>query len=106
MTAEELPIDLRAEDRVQVASELAEMREHDKVNGALALYLSDAKQLLMIVLRDGDIVSWCLMPARDHNGAQALATRLKRILAHEVESIWRDVKELADVAIGRASRKP
>jgi hypothetical protein len=68
------------------------------------LFLPDARRLIIVVAHEGEIISWCLMPAMNQRRAQELTVSMARVLRRELESVCRDVKALADATIGRASR--
>jgi hypothetical protein len=60
--------------------------------------------VLVLLAQDGDIVSWCLLPAGDRGRAHKLMVLFKRVVTRELEIVCRDVKALADAAIDRASQ--
>jgi hypothetical protein len=104
MRTHELPIVFTADDHNRVDRKLAELQEKSGGNGSLSVFLPGTRQVIMLVARDGDIASWCLMPARDQGRAHKLTVLLKHLLGHESEIVSREVKDLADAAIGRASQ--
>jgi hypothetical protein len=99
-----LPLVLSADDEYRIERELAELRESSDGSGAISLFFPDAKQVLVLLAQDGDIVSWCQMPAGDRGRAHRLMELFKRVAARELEIVCRDVKALADAAIDRASQ--
>ena len=104
MTNHELPLVLTADDQQRVERKLAELRESSDGSGTISVFFPGARQVLMLLAQDGDIVSWCLMPARDQRRAHKLTVSLKRVIRRELEIVCRDVKAVADAAIGRASQ--
>jgi hypothetical protein len=99
-----LPLVLSADDEYLIERELAELRESSDGTGAISLFFPDARQVLVLLAQDGDIVSWCQMPAGDRGRAHRLMELFKRVVARELEIVCRDVKALADAAIDRASQ--
>jgi hypothetical protein len=98
-----LPLVLSADDEHLVERELAELRESSDGTGTISLFFPDARQVLVLIAQDGDIVSWCLMPAGDQERAYRLTVLFKRVVRRELEIVCRDVKALAEAAIDRAS---
>ena len=99
-----LPLVLSGEDEYLIERELADLRENSDGTGAISLFFPDARQVLVLLAQDGDIVSWCQMPAGDRERAHKLMDLFKRVVAREMEIVCRDVKTLADAAIDRASQ--
>ena len=99
-----LPLVLSGEDEYLIERELAALRENCDGTGAISLFFPDARQVLVLVAQDGDIVSWCQMPAGDRGRAHKLTELFKRVVTREIEIVCRDVKALADAAIDRASQ--
>jgi hypothetical protein len=95
---------LTADDRNRIERQLAELPESSDRIRTISVFLPGASQVLMLLTEDEDIVSWCLMPARDQGHAHELTVLLHGVLRRQVEIVCRDVKTLADAAIGRASR--
>jgi hypothetical protein len=104
MSNHEFPVVLSGDDQNRVESKLAELQENSGGTGSISVFLPGARQVMMLLAQNGDIVSWCLMPAPDQGRAHKLTVLLKHVLGREVEIVCRDVKALADAAIGRASR--
>lgn len=104
MTNHELPFVLTADDQQLIERKLAELPQSADGNCTLSVFLSDARQVIVLLAQDGEIVSWCLMPAEDRRRAHALTVLLKHALKCEHEIVCRDVKAQADAAIGRASQ--
>ncbi|MDB5866599.1 MAG: hypothetical protein JWO70_4405 [Betaproteobacteria bacterium] len=104
MSSHEFPVVLTDDDHKRVERKLAELRESDDGSGSISVFFPGARQVLMLLARDGDIVSWCLMPARDEGRAHKLTVLLTQVLRRELGFVCRDVKALADAAIGRAAR--
>jgi hypothetical protein len=103
MNNHELPAVLTADEQNWVEKKLAALPESSDGPVTLSLFLPEASQVILILAENGDIISWCLMPARDEERAHALTVLLKQVLRHEHEIVSRDVKALADAAIARAS---
>jgi hypothetical protein len=104
MTSQELPLVLTADDQQLIERKLADLPQSADGTCVLSVFLSGARQVIVLLAQDGDIVSWCLMPADNRGRAQAVTVLLKHVLECEHEIVCRDVKALADAAIGRASQ--
>jgi hypothetical protein len=104
MSNHELPFVLTADDESRVERKLAELPESFGGTTTISMFLPGASKVLVLLTQDGGIVSWCLMPARDQGRAHELTVLMKQILTRELEIASRDVKALADAAIGRASQ--
>ena len=104
MNSYELPVSLTAQDRQRIETHVADLRQSVKGSGTISVFLPGARQVFILLAQDGDIVSWCLMPARDQGCAHKLKVLMEHVLRRELESACRDVKALADAVIGRASR--
>jgi hypothetical protein len=99
-----LPLVLTADDQQLVERKLAELPQSADGSSTLSVFLPGARQVIVLLARDGDIVSWCLMPAEDRARAHVLTVLLKHVLKCEHEIVCRNVKALADAAIDRASQ--
>jgi hypothetical protein len=104
MNSDELPVVLTADDQQLIERKLAELPEGRDGIGGVTVFLPRAGQVLVLFTLNGDIASWCLMPAGDQDRARALAARMTDVYRHELETAGRDVKAIADAAITRASR--
>jgi hypothetical protein len=104
MSNHDLPVSLTADDQNRIERELAELPESSAGARAISVFLPGARQVLMLRTEDGDIVSWCLMPARDQGRAHELTVLLHHVLSREHDIVRRDVETLADAAIARASQ--
>ncbi|MDB5927989.1 MAG: hypothetical protein JWN13_6925 [Betaproteobacteria bacterium] len=104
MNSHELPAALSGHDRKRIEKQVADLRQSANGSGTISVFLPTTRQVIILVARDGDVVSWCLMPARDQGSAHKLKALLEHVLKRELESACRDVKAIADAAIGRASR--
>lgn len=104
MSNHELALVLTADDQKRVERKLAELPESSDGSCTLSVFLPGSRQVIVILAQNGDIVSWCLMPAEDQERAHALTILLKHVLKCELEIVGRDVKALADAAIDRASQ--
>jgi hypothetical protein len=104
MNSDELPVVLTADDQQLIERKLAELPEDRDGIGGVTVFLPRAGQVLVLFTLNGDIASWCLMPAGDQDRARALAARMTDVYRHELETAGRDVKAIADAAITRASR--
>jgi hypothetical protein len=103
MNSDELPVVLTADDQQLIERKLAELPEGPDGIGGVTVFLPRAGQVLVLFTLNGDIASWCLMPARDQDRARALAARMTDVYRHELEIAGRDVKAIADAAISRAA---
>jgi hypothetical protein len=104
MTSHELPLVLTADDQQLIERKLAELPQSADGSCTLSVFLPGARQVIVLLAQDGDIVSWCLMPAEDGGRAHALTVVLKHVLKCEHEIVCRDVKAFADAAIDRVSQ--
>jgi hypothetical protein len=104
MSNHEFPVVLTEDDQDRVERKLAELRESADGSGSISVFFPGARQVLLLLARDGDIVSWCLMPAGDEGRAHKLTVLLTQVLKRELQIVCRDVKALADAAIGRAAQ--
>jgi hypothetical protein len=104
MNSAELPVVLTADDQHLIERKLADLAETPDAIGGMAVFLPRAEQVLVLFTVNGEIASWCLMPARDRDHAFALAARITEVHRKELEVAWGDVKSTADAAIGRASK--
>jgi hypothetical protein len=104
MSNHELPLVLTAEDQKRFEMKLAELPESSAWSGVLSVYLPGLRQVIVLLAQDSDIVSWCLMPARDEGHAHELTVLLNPVLRRELEIVCGDAKALADAAICRASQ--
>jgi hypothetical protein len=103
MSNPELPIVLSADDEYLIERKLAELRNCANGSGTISLFFPDARQVLVLLAQDGDIISWCLMPAGDQGRAHRLTVLFDRVVIRELQIVCRDVEALADAAINRAS---
>jgi cobalamin synthase len=104
MNTRELPVVFSTDDHERVQRILADLRESANGSGTISVFLPVSMQVIVLLAHDGEIVSWCLMPAGDQLRAHALTALLRDVLSHELEIVCRDVKALADAAISRASQ--
>jgi hypothetical protein len=104
MNSSELPVVLTADDQRLIERELAELAASPDTIGGMTVFLPRAGQVLVLFAMNGEIASWCLMPARDRDHGFALAAQITEIHRKELEVAWSDVKVTADAAIARASR--
>jgi hypothetical protein len=102
MSTHELPVVLTVDDQKRVERELVELRERSDGSGSISVFFPAAKQVLVLLAQEGDIVSWCLVPARDQGRAHKLTVLFTQVLRRELQMVCRDVKAVADAAIGRA----
>ena len=106
MMNHELAAVLTAEDKNRIERKLAELPGTSDGPTVISAFLPATSQVINVLAQDGDVVSWCLMPARDQGRANALTVLLKHVFRHELEIVTHEVKELADAAIARASATP
>jgi hypothetical protein len=104
MNTRELPVAFGTDDDERVQTILAELRASADGSGTISVFLPVSRQVIVLLVHGGEIVSWCLMPARDQGRAHNLTVLLRHVLRREVDIVCRDVKALADAAIGRAAR--
>jgi hypothetical protein len=104
MNSNELPVVLTADDEDLIERKLAELPEGPDGIGGVTVFLPRAGQVLVLFTLNGDIASWCLMPARDRDRALALAAQIAEVHRQDLEVACRDVKSIAEAAIDRASR--
>jgi hypothetical protein len=104
MNTHGLPVELGAEDLQRVQRILADLREASDGSGTLSVFLPVPKQVIVLLVYGGEIVSWCLMPAKDQPRAHTLTSHLRGVLGRELEIVCEEVKSLADAAIRRASQ--
>jgi hypothetical protein len=104
MNSSELPVVLTADDQHLIERKLAELPEGSDGIGDMAVFLPRAGQVLVLFTLNGDIASWCLMPATDQDHARALAARMTEVHRHELVITRLYVKAFADAAIDRASK--
>jgi hypothetical protein len=104
MNTHELPVTLSTDDHQRVDRILADLRETSDGSGTISVFLPVSRQVIVLLAQEGEIASWCLMPAVDQPRAHTLTALLRDVLSRELEMVCRDVKTLADAAIGRASQ--
>jgi len=103
MNIDELPVALSADDQGTIQRKLTEIPEDTDGIGGMTVFLPLVGQMLVLVTLNGEIASWCLMPARERDRARALAAQMIDLHKRELEIAWNDVKSIADNAIARAS---
>jgi hypothetical protein len=103
MNIDDLPVALTADDQGVIQRKLSEIAENADEIGGITVFMPLVGQVLVLVTFNGEIASWCLMPARDRDRARALAVEITNLQGRELEMALNDVKSIADAAIARAS---
>lgn len=104
MSNHSLPVVFTASDQKEIETKLRELQEDAGGSCTVSVFLHDANQLLVLLVREQHIVSWCLMHARDKERAHALAAVLDEVLKREHDVVCSDVAALTNAAIAHASQ--